>query len=137
MKIKLEELAKAMEQSDMRQGYVDIGKGKVILLDDEMGEEELLNHVFTIEEDWEHYIPLPNVIDNELHGFMQEFAESREPEETKKRLLEALKGNGALARFNQQIRYLLLKPAWEQYFQECLRSAARDWCEENALDYEE
>ena len=136
MKINLEELAKALAQSDIRQGYVDIEKGRVIQLDDEMGEEDALEHIFTIEDDWEHYIPLPNVIDRALHGFMQGFAESCAHEETKKRLIEALQGNGAFARFNHQVRYLLLKPAWERYLHECLRAAARDWCEENALEYD-
>lgn len=137
MKIKLEELAAAMAQSDIHQGYVDIAKGKVILIKDEMDEDESLEHVFTIEEDWEHYIPLPNIIDSDLHNFMQRFAESCKCEETKKRLLAALNGSGAVARFDYQVRYLLLKSDWERYFQECLRAAAREWCEENALKYED
>lgn len=136
MKIQLEELAKALAQSDVRQGYVDIEKGKVILMDDNMGEEDALEHVFTIEEDWEHYIPLPNVIDSDLRNFMKGFAESREREDTKARLLAALQGSGASARFHHQVRYLLLKPIWENYLHECLRNTARDWCEENALEYE-
>ena len=36
-----------------------------------MDEEQAWEHVFTIEEDWEHYIPVPNVIDEALRGFMQ------------------------------------------------------------------
>jgi len=136
MKIKLKELAAAMAQSDVRQSYVDIARGKVIVVADDMDEEQALEHVFTIEEDWEHYIPVPNVIDGSLRAFMQGFAESCAREEVKARLLEALQGSGASLRFTQQVRHLLLKPAWEKYLMARLIDAARDWCEENALEYE-
>ena len=136
MKIKLEELAAAMAQSDVRQSYVDIAKGKVIVVADDMDEEQALEHVFTIEEDWEHYIPVPNVIDEDLRDFMQGFADSREREDVKERLLTALQGSGAMTRFNHQVRHLLLKTAWEKYLQAQLIEVARDWCEENALEYE-
>lgn len=137
MKVKLEDLAAAMRESDVRQIYVDIAQGKVILLDEDMGEEEALNHVFDIEDDWEHYIPVPNVIDDDLPAIMQGFAETCKREETKERLLEALKGPGAVARFYHQVKHLLLKKAWEDYLDERLVEIARDWCEENQLEYED
>ena len=56
MKVNLQELAKALAQSDMHQGYIDIESGRVILMQDDLGEEEALNHVFEIEDDWEHSI---------------------------------------------------------------------------------
>ena len=52
MKVNLQELARALSQSDMHQGYIDIASGKVIIMRDDLGEEETLNHVFEIEDDW-------------------------------------------------------------------------------------
>ena len=137
MKVKLNELAAAMRESDMRQSYVDIAKGKVIVLEDDMGEEEALDHVFDIEEDWEHYIPLPNVIDDDMPDIMRGFAESCPREDTKARLLEVLAGPGAVAKFHHQVKHLLLKASWENYLTGRLVEIARDWCEENQLEYED
>lgn len=136
MKVNLQELARALSQSDMHQGYIDIGSGKVIIMQDDLGEEEVLNHVFDIEDDWEHYIPLPNVVDSEEHNLMESFANAQR-EEVKMRLLEALQQNGAQLKFRQQIKRLLLKAAWEKFQQEYFVNVARDYCEENALEYEE
>lgn len=137
MKVDLNELAAAMAQSDVRQGYVDIAKGKVILVQDDMGEEAALDHAFDIEEDWEHYLPLPNIIDEHEHAMMQAFAASREREDVRERLEEILAGAGAAARFHRQVRHLLLQPAWEAYQRTYLREVARDWCEENHIAYED
>lgn len=136
MKVNLQELAKALAQSDMHQGYIDIESGKVILLTDDLGEEEALNHVFEIEDDWEHYIPLPNAVDSEGHNLMVSFA-SAQRDEVKKRLQEILQQPGAQIKFRQQIKHLLLKPAWEKFQQEYFLNVARDYCEENDLEYEE
>ena len=136
MKVNLQELARALAQSDMHQGYIDIGSGKVIIMQDDLGEEEVLNHVFDIEDDWEHYIPLPNVVDSEEHNLMESFANAQR-EEVKMRLLEALQQTGAQLKFRQQIKRLLLKAAWDKVQQEYFVSVARDYCEENALEYEE
>ena len=136
MKVNLQELAHALSQSDMHQGYIDIASGKVIIMQDDLGEEELLNHVFDIEDDWEHYIPLPNSVDSEEHNLMESFANAQK-EEVKARLLEALQQTGAQLKFRQQIKRLLLKAAWDSFKQEYFVSVARDYCEENALEYEE
>lgn len=94
MKVKLNELADALAKSDVRQGYVDIVRGKVIIIEEDMVEEEALNHVFDIEEDWEHYIPLPNLIDGEEHAVMQKFAQMQRRDDIKERLLAILSGSG-------------------------------------------
>ena len=136
MKVNLQELAKALAQSDMHQGYIDIESGRVILMQDDLGEEEALNHVFEIEDDWEHYIPLPNAVDSEEHNLMESFAAAQR-EDVKERLQEILQKSGAQLKFRQQIKHLLLKPAWEKFQQESFLNVARDYCEENDLEYEE
>lgn len=137
MKVKLKELAEAFAQSDVRQGYVDTREGKVVLLPDNMAEKEAMHHAFIMEEDWERYIPIPNVMDEDETAMMHAFAASRQREDVKERLLTALQGAGAVTRFRHQVRYLLLKPAWEAFKQDYLMKAARDWCEENAVEYRE
>ncbi|WP_037352309.1 UPF0158 family protein [Selenomonas sp. FC4001] len=136
MKVNLQELAKALAQSDMHQGYIDIESGRIILMQDDLGEEEALNHVFEIEDDWEHYIPLPNAVDSEEHNLMETFAAAQR-EDVKERLQEILQKSGAQIKFRQQIKHLLLKPAWEKFQQEYFLNVARDYCEENDLEYEE
>lgn len=136
MKVNLQELAKALAQSDMHQGYIDIESGRVILMQDDLGEEEALNHVFEIEDDWEHYIPLPNAVDSEEHNLMESFAAAQR-EDVKERLQEILQKSGAQIKFRQQIKHLLLKPVWEKFQQEYFLNVARDYCEENDLEYEE
>lgn len=137
MKVDLKDLAAAFAHSDVRQGYVDIRAGKVVMMADDMAEEEAMHHAFAMEEDWEHYIPIPNVMDEDETAMMHAFAESRPREDVKERLREALQGTGAVTRFHHQVRHLLLKPAWEAFKQDYLLQAARDWCEENAVEYRE
>lgn len=136
MKVDLNELAAAFAQSDVRQGYVDLRQGKVILMDENMAEEDTLHHAFDMEDDWEHYIPLPNVVDEDEYAMMKAFAEAQS-EGFRTRLLEALQGTGTVSRFHHQVRHLLLKPAWEEFKLTYLRDVARDWCEENDIAYEE
>lgn len=135
MKVDLKDLVAAFAQSDVRQGYVDIRAGKVVMMADDMAEEEAMHHAFAMEEDWEHYIPIPNVMDEDETAMMHAFAESRPREDVKERLREALQGTGAVTRFRHQVRHLLLKPAWEAFKQDYLMQVARDWCEENDVEY--
>lgn len=137
MKINLPELARALAQSDVKQGCIDIENGTVMLLNDEMDDEAAADYVFDIEDDWEHYLPLPNAVDEHERRLMQEFASSREHEEVRERLLHGLAGPGGASRFRHQIKRLLLKPAWEAFWAEGFLDIARDLCEENGLEYEE
>lgn len=135
MKVDLRELATAFAQSDVRQGYVDIRDGKVVMMADDLAERDAMHYALAMEEDWEHYIPIPNVMDGDEAAMMRAFAESRPREDVKERLLTALQGAGAVTRFHHQVRHLLLKPAWEAFKQDYLMQVARDWCEENDVEY--
>lgn len=137
MKVDLKELAAAFAQSDVRQGYVDTAAGKVIMMADDLAERDAMHYAMVMEEDWERYIPIPNIMDGDEAAMMRAFAESRPREAVKERLLTALQGAGAVTRFRRQVRHLLLKPAWEFFKQDYLMQAARDWCEENAVEYRE
>lgn len=135
MKVDLKDLAAAFAQSDVRQGYVDIRDGKVVMMADDLAERDAMHYALAMEEDWEHYIPIPNVMDGDEAAMMRAFAESRPREDVKERLLTALQGAGAVTRFRHQVRHLLLKPAWEAFKQDYLMQVARDWCEENDVEY--
>lgn len=135
MKVDLRELATVFAQSDVRQGYVDIRAGKVVMMADDLAERDAMHYALAMEEDWEHYIPIPNVMDGDEAAMMRAFAESRPREDVKERLLTALQGAGAVTRFRHQVRHLLLKPAWEAFKQDYLMQVARDWCEENDVEY--
>lgn len=135
MKVDLKELAAAFAQSDVRQGYVDIRDGKVVMMADDLAERDAMHYALAMEEDWKHYIPIPNVMDGDEAAMMRAFAESRPREDVKERLLTALQGAGAVTRFHHQVRHLLLKPAWEAFKQDYLMQVARDWCEENDVEY--
>lgn len=137
MKVDLKELAAAFAQSDVRQGYVDTAAGKVIMMADDLAERDAMHYAMVMEEDWERYIPIPNIMDEDETAMMHAFAASRPCEDVKERLFESLKGAGAVTRFRRQVRHLLLKPAWESFKQDYLMQAARDWCEENAVEYRE
>lgn len=137
MKINLTELALALAQSDVKQGYIDIEKGKVMLLDEDMDEEATTDYIFDIEDDWEHYLPLPNAVDEHERRLMEEFAASRERGEVRTRLQQALAGPGGACRFRHQVKRLLLLPAWEAFWAEGLLDVARNLCEENDLEYNE
>ena len=107
MKVDLKELAAAFAQSDVRQGYVDTAAGKVIMMADDLAERDAMHYAMVMEEDWERYIPIPNIMDGDEAAMMRAFAESRPREAVKERLLTALQGAGAVTRFRRQVRHLL------------------------------
>jgi len=127
------------------QGYVDIANGRVVLFgedfsedmaDRDESEEERLEHVFSIEDQWQQYVALPNVYDEEKE-IMRRFASDLEDADQRSVLLQVVQGSGAVARFERQLKKMLLTENWQLYMLEYLRNVARDWCEENAIEYEE
>ena len=136
MGISLRELAAAFSDSDMRQGYADLRQEKIVFMSQDMGEDEMLEHVFSVEEDWDNCVMLPNLYDEYKSCAMESFARSRRGEEGSE-LLEALSGSGAGGRFIRKLKKLGLMEKWMEFLPEYFVEPARDWCEENGIGYEE
>ena len=134
MEIPLTELASAFAQSDVRQGYVDLVRGAVVLLPERMAEEAAMERMLALEEDWERYVMLPNLYDGEEKNAMRRFAESRKDAELRRQLLERLAGEAPVAGFRQLVRHLRLQSEWQDSLQEHFLEVARDWCEENGIE---
>ncbi len=146
VKIKMDDLVRAFRCSDVMQGYVDLRQGKVVLLDHEFNgeafsgetdsEEEVLDHIFSIEEDWENYVPIPNVYDGHAREFMKAFAESLEAGSLREEVAAALQGTGVAGKFRRQLRKHSLAEEWEAFQQAEFRLLAEEWCRENEIEYE-
>ena len=141
MEISLQELAAALEKTDVLQGYADTRDGRIILMGEDESdaasrEEERMERLLSIEEDWQRYVPLPDIYDAEIRSIMQTFAE-KAPQEARAALEESLRGASARLRFRHTVQSLSLAAAWQAHLSSSLLALARDWCEENAIAYRE
>ena len=145
MEISLQELAAALEKTDILQGYADTRDGRIILMGEDESdaraeatsrEEVRMEWLLSIEEDWQRYVPLPDIYNAEIRSIMQTFAE-KAPQEARAALEETLRGASARLRFRRAVQRLSLAAAWQAHLSSSLFALARDWCEENAIAYRE
>ena len=143
MEISLQELSAALEKTDILQGYVDTREGRILMIEEDVAasldkaaqrEEAHMESVLAIEEDWQRYVPLPNLYDMEIRSIMQGFAE-KAPAETRPALEGALCASSARRRFFHTVRSLSLEKVWREYLSMRLLVLAREWCEENDVAY--
>ena len=143
MEISLQELSAALEKTDILQGYVDTREGRILMIEEDVAasrdkaaqrEEAHMESVLAIEEDWQRYVPLPNLYDMEIRSIMQGFAE-KAPAETRLALEGALCASAARRRFFHTVRSLSLEKVWREYLSMRLLVLAREWCEENDVAY--
>jgi hypothetical protein len=142
LNVKLSAVAEALEKSETRQGFVDIKRGEIVLFGDDAfseaektdeTEEERLERVFSIEDDWQRYVALPNIYEDE-RSMRADFAASQQGE-AQQELAAALAGAGGIQRFNRAVRQLKLWREWQSFFHKRLLELARDWCEEYDVEY--
>ena len=109
LEISLQELAAALEKTDVLQGYADTRDGRIILMGEDESdarteaasrEEERMERLLSIEEDWQRYVPLPDIYDAEIRSIMQTFAE-KASQEARAALEETLRGASARLRFRR------------------------------------
>ena len=120
MEISLQELSAALEKTDILQGYVDTREGRILMIEEDVAasldkaaqrEEAHMESVLAIEEDWQRYVPLPDLYDMEIRSIMQGFAE-KAPAETRPALEGALCASSARRRFFHTVRSLSLEKVW-------------------------
>jgi hypothetical protein len=143
MDITLAEIAAKLEKTDMWKIYFDIEENRFLEFADEydesieeQSEEEVLQHVFEVEDNWQRYVPLPDSYELDEHAMMKRFADLQEKEEFRKPLEESLRQTGALRCFKKALKEHSLTEAWQSFRQQEFLRLAEEWCYENEIEYQ-
>jgi Uncharacterised protein family (UPF0158). len=138
--ITLSAIADKLEKIDLWKIYFDTQTGAFVEFSEEYDaasqeqtEEEILQQVFEVEDNWQRYVPLPSAYDVDEHAIMRKFAE-QQAEALRQSLQETLQGSGAIRHFARKVRELALTESWQAYYRQELLQIAADWCLENGID---
>lgn len=141
-KVVLADIADKLEKIDLWKIYFDTETGGFIEFSEdydaasqEVSEEEILRHVFEVEDNWGRYVALPSSYDVDEHAIMKSFAAAQTDESDRRVLQEALAGSGSLRHFCRTVRELMQEAAWGSYRRQAFFRIAEDWCIDNDIPY--
>ncbi len=137
----VDELSMMFEEN---RSFVDRETGEVVMVtrDDLREVEEPGPHdddetAVLILEHPERFEELPDKWEVNDWEIMREFCEAVESAERRRRLLSAIRGNGAFGRFKTLAAAYGMLEEWYAFRDNALWELARDWCEENEIPYTE
>jgi hypothetical protein len=81
------------------------------------------------------FIELPNQRDIHEYGIMERFCASRDDEELRDRLLDAIDGRGAFRHFRNLIRRQGIEDDWYRYRDDAVKRIAADFLEAHGIPY--
>jgi len=85
----------------------------------------------------DEYISLPSQFDIHEYDMMERFCLSLKDEKISGDLYGTIKGKGAFRRFKDKILEYGIEQDWYQYKDNAYRAKAREWCEENNVEFTE
>ena len=83
----------------------------------------------------ERYVEMPSPSDYDEHSIMERFCFSIEDDRISQLLSESLRGREGVAQFEQAINRLGVIEEWYGYLVLELRWIAKQWCENNDIDF--
>ncbi|MFH1313408.1 MAG: UPF0158 family protein [Candidatus Eisenbacteria bacterium] len=151
--VKLKDIVDAIGfQSDEHSYYVDIAKGEIVLMPEEVMRAVEVEADIEDLPDWEkdlvdvaqaifadvnsrRFAPLPTSFDIHEYRIIERFCGSIEDEEIAKVLYTAIRGRGAFRVFKDTISRFGIAEKWYKFRDDALREIAIDWCESNNVEY--
>jgi hypothetical protein len=151
-RVKLRDVIEGMDLlSEDWQSYLDPETGEIVTVTDEarrLAEDEDVD----LEDlaDWEQeslaaarrvlesdrFLPLPDKFEINEWSIMEEFAEGRPNARQRGELLDSIHGRGAFRMFKSAIRRLGIEQEWYRFRDSEIEQIAKDWLEENGVEYE-
>ena len=149
----LKDIVDALEmQSDEALSFLDLDTGQVETVSiellgeaEESGDDEDPDLPAWQMPEWElakriassdRFVRLPTKFDVHEWEIMREFSDSVESDRIREELLNAIHGAGAFRCFKDTLRrHRRLESAWFAFRTEALAEIARDWCEENHVEW--
>ncbi|SFJ76259.1 Uncharacterised protein family (UPF0158) [Halobacillus dabanensis] len=154
MKVKLSTVAENidMHESDY-QMFFDKQSYKIVLLTEgaleraedgepydhlpEWRQEERKQAEIIVDDCEGRFVVLPEKRDLEDYSIMEDFTFSIKDEKVKGKLLHAIRGRGAFRRFRSQVENSGLLEDWYRYRDSKHMEVAREWCEEEGIQFYE
>ena len=150
--VKLTDIIEGMDfQSDEQSAFLNLTTGEVVSVTDE--ELRAAENDEPLEDfpDWQHdairiareivetdhYLPLPDKFEINEYRIMERFCLSREDEDMRDDLCNAIRGRGAFRYFKDRIHAYGIVEEWYQYRDAALKEIARAWCEAHGIAYTE
>ena len=136
MKVKLRDIVEAMEMAnESARSFLDLQTGEIeTLVDDPLDDEEQEEISERLDE--HGFVRLPEQYDIHEYHIMEEFVEQLQNPMIQERLADAINGRGAFQRFKRGIRQYKVEQDWYDFRDAAFLEIAREWCEENNLEYE-
>jgi len=119
-----EEEISAAEEGDDMDDYPEWQRENILMARDFLNNEE-------------DYLGLPTKDDLDEYCLMEKFGLSVEDPKTSDILYGAIKGKGAFRRFKDALHRLNLTNEWYAYREAAIRQVAIDWCELNAINWQD
>jgi len=82
-------------------------------------------------------VALPSRFDMNEYRIMERFCDTVEDEKVATGLRLAIQGSGAFRRFKDGLHAFGIAEQWYAFRDKALREIAKDWCEENHIEYTE
>jgi hypothetical protein len=150
--VKLSDLIEEMDfQSDERSAFLNLTTGAVVSVTDE--ELRAAENDAPLEDfpawqhdairlageivETDHYLPLPDKFEINEYRIMEHFCLSREDEDMREDLCNAIRGRGAFRYFKDRMHAYGIADEWYQYRDAALKEIAVAWCEAHGIAYTE
>ncbi|WP_245208108.1 UPF0158 family protein [Sediminibacillus dalangtanensis] len=80
------------------------------------------------------YVSVPDRFDFDEYSIMEDFC-YRQPENTRDKLLSVIRGRGAFRRFKDTIIDLDIEDHWFAFRDQAFKQIAKEFCEDNNIEY--
>lgn len=153
MRVKLADILEGMEfQSEESYSYLNRETGEIVYVsremlaaaeDDEEGDDlpgwqkDELKIANNIIENVGKYAQLPTSWDIHEYDIIERFCYSLPDQNQRDFLLGAIRGSGAFRRFRDNIERLGITQKWYAFRDEAYKDIAKEFCENNSVDYVE
>ena len=134
--INLDIIVEALEMTDNEtEFFFDREKNDTVMLSQYSDDYQQVSDMIDEDED-DRFIRLPTQREINEYGMMEEFVSSVQNDSQKAALENAISGRGAFRRFKDTVIRFGIEKNWYAFRDKEYLRVAREWCEENDVEYE-
>ncbi len=132
-RVPLRDIVEAIDVPDAEWSvFLNRETGRLVTLTGDDDEEDEA----AIDEDDDAWLRLPDKFEIDEYDMIMRFCRGIEDDAVREEMLRAIQGSGAFRRFQGLVRQRGLIDDWHAWRDESLARIAKEWLEDNGIDYE-